>query len=534
MADIERALAGWREALGPQGVLTDAASLAPYLANAAGLRRDVPAVLRPSSRSRVAEIVRVAAAARVPLYPVSTGNNWGYGSALPVRDGCAIVDLSGLAGIRIVDAPAGVVELEPGVTQRGLRAFLDAEGLPFLVPVTGAGPDCSIVGNALERGYGITPYADHFAAVTAVEAVLPDGTVYRPALTELGGERVDGAFKWGFGPYLDGLFPQGGLGIVTRLTVVLAPQPERVSGFFFGVRHDAELEQAAVCVRDALRRVGGIGGSINLMNRRRVLAMMAPYPRDRIGADGLVTDEHLDRLARENQVMAWTGAGALYGTRRLVAAARAEIRAALRPVARRLVFFSPDGPRRLAALAGLVPGALGVRARAIFGTLDKTMQLLAGAPSEIALPLAYWRSGTPPPAGQPMNPARDGCGLLWYSPLVPLDPATARGYVDMVERVCRAHRIEPLITLTSLSDRCWDSTVPILFDRADPAERDRAWACHRALLAAGRAAGCLPYRTNVDSMGDFVRPDTPYWRLVAGIKGAVDPHGIIAPGRYAP
>jgi FAD/FMN-containing dehydrogenase len=35
-------------------------------------------------------------------------------------------------------------------------------------------------------------------------------------------------------------------------------------------------------------------------------------------------------------------------------------------------------------------------------------------------------------------------------------------------------------------------------------------------------------------MSDFVRPDTPYWRLVAGIKGAVDPHGIIAPGRYAP
>ena len=87
--------------------------------------------------------------------------------------------------------------------------------LPFLVPVTGAGPSCSLLGNALERGYGITPHSDHFAAVTALRAVLPSGEIYQSAIAEAGGKDVDYAYKWGVGPYLDGIFTQSSLGIVT-------------------------------------------------------------------------------------------------------------------------------------------------------------------------------------------------------------------------------------------------------------------------------------------------------------------------------
>jgi 4-cresol dehydrogenase (hydroxylating) len=35
----------------------------------------------------------------------------------------------------------------------------------FLVPATRAGPGCSIIGNALKRGYGITPLTDHFQSI---------------------------------------------------------------------------------------------------------------------------------------------------------------------------------------------------------------------------------------------------------------------------------------------------------------------------------------------------------------------------------
>src|SRR5207253_5916875 len=140
----------------------------------------------------------------------------------PVTEGCVVLDLSGLDRILDMDGEFGLVTVEPGVTQQRLHDHLARRGHPFLVPVTGAGPHCSLIGNALERGYGITPYADHFAAVTALQAVLPDGRLYRSALSELGGTEVDRAFKWGIGPFLDGLFAQGSFGIVTQMTIALA------------------------------------------------------------------------------------------------------------------------------------------------------------------------------------------------------------------------------------------------------------------------------------------------------------------------
>src|SRR5262245_35073925 len=60
------------------------------------LRRQISAVLCPASLEQVKEIVRVASTHGIPLYPISTGNNWGYGSALPVRDHNVILDLSRL------------------------------------------------------------------------------------------------------------------------------------------------------------------------------------------------------------------------------------------------------------------------------------------------------------------------------------------------------------------------------------------------------------------------------------------------------
>ncbi len=503
-----------------------------YGASTMGVQRVIAGAVRPASSDEVRSVVLVAVQTGVPLYPVSTGNNWGYGSANPVMDGCVVVDLSGMRQIVDFDPETGLVTLEPGVTQRMLRAYLDERGLAFLCPVSGAGPDCSLIGNALERGYGITPHADHFLSIMSLEAVLADGRLYRPPLAELGCSDVDRAFKWGVGPFLDGMFSQGSFGIVTRMTIALAPIPERVEALFFGVPEDAMLEDAVHAVRAVLREVGGVTGSVNLMNMHRVLSMMEPYPRDRLDANGLIEASCLQQMARRNQVMPWMGAGALYGNAKVVRAAKSVIRQRLRGVSKRLVFFTPSSVSWLNRLSAHLPGAPGRSARKIFGTLDKTLTLLAGEPSEIALPLAYWLSGRMPEAGQPMNPARDGCGLLWYSPLVPMKPQVVRTYVEMVRRICIEHRIEPLITLTSVSDRCFDSTVPILFDRADPQAVERAGQCYRALLAAGRDVGCVPYRAPVDAMRFFMPDNTPYWEIVSGLKHLLDPSGILSPGRY--
>ncbi len=521
----------WRGRLGAAAVLDGAAAQQRYGACTTGVERAIPAALRPRSVDDVVAILGVARQCAVPLYPISTGHNWGYGSAVPVTEGCVVLDLSGLDGIVDIDAELGLVTVEPGVTQRALHEFLDRNHLPFLVPVTGGGPNCSLLGNALERGYGITPHADHTAAVTAIEAVLPDGRIYRSALSERGGSLVDRAFKWGIGPYLDGLFAQSNLGVVTRMTLALARRPERIEAFLFGVEREAGLAAAVPAVQRVLRELGGVAGGVNLMNSRRMLAMTAPYPRARVGGDGILSPETVAEVARQYRIAAWTGFGALYGTAEMVRAARRAVRRILRPAVGRLAFVTPGRAARLDRVLSHVPrlrhGALARRAR----TLDRAMQLVAGTPSEVALPLAYWQSAMPA-GGAELDPARDGCGLIWYPPLVPMTAEHVARYVAMVGEVCAAHQIEPLITLTSLSERCFDSSVPLLFDRSEPTAAARAQSCYRALLERGRREGFLPYRLSAHEMGWLTAADAPCFDLAAAIKAAVDPAGIIAPGRY--
>jgi 4-cresol dehydrogenase (hydroxylating) flavoprotein subunit len=530
---LATAVNAWRVRLGTSAVLSSAAAQQQYGVTTTGAERSIPGALRPASVDDVVPIVDIARRYGIPLYPISTGHNWGYGSAAPASDNSVVLDLSGLNRIVDMDPELGLVTVEPGVTQQSLHQYLEHNGLPFLVPVTGAGPSCSLIGNALERGYGITPYVDHFAAVTAIEAVLADGRIYRSALSELGGAAVDRAFKWGVGPHLDGLFAQSNLGIVTQMTIALAPRPEAIEGFFFGLRGDGDLEPAVLAIQHMLRSLGSVAGSINLMNSRRVLAMMVPYPWARVRANGILPAEVIAQLAAANRVTAWTGLGALYGSVEIVRAARRAVRELLKPVVTRLTFLTPSSAARFNRLLQGIPllrdGTLARRAR----TLDAALQLIAGRPSQVALPVAYWRSPAVPPPDGEMDPDRDGCGLIWYPPLVPMRPDRVRQYVQIVEEVCGAHGMEPLITLTSLSDRCFDSSVPLLFDRNDANQTARAHSCYWALLDAGRREGFLPYRMSVDAMDWLTESGAPFWDTVAAIKSALDPGGIIAPGRYA-
>jgi len=414
-----------------------------------------------------------------------------------------------------------------------LTVFLRERRAPYMVPVTGAGPDCSILGNALERGYGITPFADHFGAVLGIEAVLPDGRIYHSPLAELGAPEAARAFKWGIGPYLDGLFAQGGFGVVTRMTIALARRPEQVKAFLAGVKNDGDLDAVVKAVREVLRRFPGVVGGINLLNAHRVLAMAAPYP-DRVGPDGLIPPEALQRFMRQYGLTPWTVFGTLYGSAKVVAAAQSEIRGLLKRATSRLMFVSPTLAARLGRLSRFLPARLRAGLGRKVQMLESSLELVSGVPNETALPLAYWRGGRRPPPGEPMDPDRDGCGLIWYAPLVVMKSGVVRRYVDFVTSTMRAHRLEPLVTLTSLSERCFDSSVPLLFDRSSQAETDRARACYFALLEEGAQQGFMPYRVGIDAMEWLTSKPGTFWELVAELKSAIDPQGIVAPGRYAP
>ena len=220
------------------------------------------------------------------------------------------------------------------------------------------------------------------------------------------------------------------------------------------------------------------------MNRHRVLAMTAPFPPELLGTDKLIPAEVIEDLGRRQQVAAWTGFATLYGTRE-VARRPSGIRAALKGVAVRTLFFSSRQATFLRRAAAWIPGKTGPKLARTVNALSGALELTDGRPNETALPLAYWRN-VKAPAGASRDPAKDGCGLIWYSPLVPMRPQMIRAFVDRAQQILLEHRLEPLITFTSMGDKLFACTIPLIFERQIPAARDRAKACYAEF---GRAPG---------------------------------------------
>src|SRR3989304_1573359 len=104
-----------RAAVGPKGIVADPAEMAPYLIDERRLYRgESPLVVRPSTTAEVAEVVRLCAAARVPMVPQG-GNTGLVGGSVPSEEGGEILlSLSRLNRIRELDPLNYTITVEAG------------------------------------------------------------------------------------------------------------------------------------------------------------------------------------------------------------------------------------------------------------------------------------------------------------------------------------------------------------------------------------------------------------------------------------
>jgi 4-cresol dehydrogenase (hydroxylating) len=232
---------------------------------------------------------------------------------------------------------------------------------------------------------------------------------------------------------------------------------------------------------------------------------------------------------------AWTVAGGLYGAKGQVAASRREIRRRLARSGRQLLFFDD---RKLALASRVLRPLLRLpKAAALQRKVDAlraVYDMNRGRPSPRFLAGAYWRrrDGLPQDIAT-ANPALDGCGLLWLPPVLPFIGEAVREAVGLAEPIFSRYGFDFFVTFSTVTERALSAVMTIAYDKDSPEETEAAKACYDDLLAAMLRAGFPPYRLNPSSMQTLASTTSAYWQTVADLKGALDPAGIMAPGRYS-
>ena len=159
-ADFTAALKAFEAAVGKDWVFTSDEDVALYRDAYSQLwdepdERQASAAVAPSSVEEVQAVMRAANRYRIPIYPISTGRNLGYGGSAPALSGSVVLDLKRMNRVLEVSERHAYALVEPGVSYFDLYRHISERGLKVWIdcPDPGWG---SLVGNALDRGGGVT------------------------------------------------------------------------------------------------------------------------------------------------------------------------------------------------------------------------------------------------------------------------------------------------------------------------------------------------------------------------------------------
>jgi len=226
---FSRAMKSFASIVGEDWAFSDEERLEPYadpFSPKIGNGQPLPSgVVAPRSVDEVRAVIETANQFRTPLWVVSTGKNFGYGGCEACVAGSVILDLKRMNRILEVNEELAYAVVEPGVSQYDFWRYCQKNG--FNLWIDGPSPAwASVVANTIERGVGYAAKGDRFDQVCGMEIVLPNGELMRTGMGAIEGAPTWNTYKYGLGPFVDGMFSQSNLGVVTKMGVYLNAQPE--------------------------------------------------------------------------------------------------------------------------------------------------------------------------------------------------------------------------------------------------------------------------------------------------------------------
>lgn len=492
------------------------------------------AVVYPTCVEDVRTTVRLAHKFGIPIWPVSTGKNWGYGETVAAYPGGITMILEKMNRICHVDEELAYAVVEPGVTYKQFSDYLASRHPSLWADAPGTTQYASVVGNALEKGRGLTPYADHFGTLCGLDVVLPDGTLMETGGGPHGKNHVRHTYKHGVGPSLDGLFAQSNLGIVVRAGVWLMPAPECFDWMSF--EFTAPTENFGAFVDDLRKLVltGALRAHPHVANDFAMMCIVAQYPFDRLNGRPCLSESALKAWCAEHGVKAWTFGCGLYGSRLEVKFQREALRRTLGRYGRvQFLGAAAEDTVRGRVLRRVAPMAnrwLG-KSRSVTDALLPAIDLYRGIPTDHFVRQAYVKSHARKPDSD-IDAARDRCGLVWLGPMVPFTSKHVLRALSLAKETFARHSFDVFVEVMIESARSIILLIGVFYDRHDTRDADRARAWYADAHAAFLGEGYPPYRAATMSMAGTLDVNPPARNFLDAIKTALDPKNVIAPGRY--
>jgi 4-cresol dehydrogenase (hydroxylating) len=528
---LSEAFQAWASALGEQHVFTTGEPVATAQRATFHCERRIAGIIFPGTTAEVQQCVRIAAQYRVPIYPISRGKNWGLGSCLPAADDCVIMNLRRMNRIISYNEELSYLTVEPGVTFVQGSEFLRQRNSRHYLCVIGGPPDGSLIGNALERGDGAGKYGERSHYACSLEVVLGTGEVIHTGLGRFGQALAGPVHRYGVGPAMDGLFSQSNFGIVTQATFWLPRKPPEFQSVLFTIAD----EEALLPLVEQAKELMGLGvllpNSLAIWNAYKFATTDHQYPWASTGGKKPLRPEQLDSVAGPWRGAKWIGVAGLYSASRSHARAdRALLRQRLKPLVHNLLFVDRT-KARLATMFRRPLKALGLDVDSVVRVLFAE-PIFAGYTTLKSVSGCYWRKRVPVPPDP--DPDRDRCGVLWLCPAVPFTAEHIRKSVALCTEISLKHGFEPQIAITFPSERCVYVLPSLLYDRDDAADEQGALKCHDEMFEALLHAGYYPHRLGIQSMGMLPPCGENYAGVWQRLKNALDPAGILSPGRYVP
>ncbi|WP_253448514.1 FAD-binding oxidoreductase [Halomonas sp. Y3] len=497
-ADFDAALGRFRETLGADRVLVDDEQLAPYtkIMMSADKEDHIPsAALLAETTEEVQAIVTVCNEARIPLWMIATGKNLGYGSAAPGETGQVILDLSLMNRILEVDPDSCTALVEPGVTYQQLYDYIQEKGYKLWLSVPAPSAVAGPVGNTLDRGVGYTPYGEHFMFQCGMEVVLANGEVVRTGMGGLENSTSWQVFKWGYGPYVDGLFTQSNYGIVTKMGLWLMPEPPAYRPFLIQYPDPEDIEEIVEIMRP-LRISQVIPNAVVIAHTLYDVASHRER-KEFFTGEGSIDREAIERIKQDEGVGEWNIYAALYGTPEQIEVNWKIVEQA----------FSKSGK------AKLLYGEEAEQASASFGYRS---DLMRGNMNMQEFGLYNWRGGG---------------GSMWFAPVSQAKGSETRDQTELAQQILGKYGFD-YVGEYIVGWRDMHHIIDLLYNRQDPEETRRAHACFGELVDEFSKRGYGIYRVNTGFMDQVADTYGGAMReLHRTLKQALDPNGILAPGK---